>query len=315
MKSLRRTIAWISMVAFVLGYLIQPVSIYADAAANDTVSSDVDIQDGAAAAQPMDGAASTDGGVGGVKDDGADSDKVADDSEAFEPTDGENTLVEGSSTPGGTGANEEIPVEPDVQDENQHPLDAGENAPGEGILVQAHVSNLGWLDPVEAGKTAGSDRASNALEALRVAYSGDVPGDVELSLHVSNIGWQPWTAMDGTAYAGTVGKSQAVEAVKIKLTGEAAQSFDLYYRVCGVSGWSGWAKTASLRGLKASGASCTVSRWRSLHRVLRPRDPLRMRLPRHLSVTLPMLRISAGWGRAGTARLPGRRAARCSLRR
>ena len=103
MKSLRRTIAWISMVAFVLGYLIQPVSIYADAVVNDTVSSDVDIQDGAAAAQPMDGAASTDGGVDGVKDEDMDSDKVADDSGAFEPTDSESTLVEGSSTSGGAG--------------------------------------------------------------------------------------------------------------------------------------------------------------------------------------------------------------------
>lgn len=253
MKSLRRAIAWISMMAFVLGYLIQPVSIYADAAANDTVSIDVDIQDGTAVTQPMDGVASPDGGVDSVEDEDMDSNKVVDDSGAFEPTDSESTLVEGSSTSGGAGANEEIPVEPDVQDENQHLLDAGENAPGEGILVQAHVSNLGWLDPVEAGKTAGSDRAGNALEALRVAYSCDVPGGIEASLHVSNLGWQPWTAMDGTAYAGTVGKSQAVEAVKIKLTGEAAQSFDLYYRVCGASGWSGWAKNGEPAGSQGFG--------------------------------------------------------------
>lgn len=91
MKSLRRAIAWLSMVAFVLGYLIQPVSIYADAAVNDTVSSDVDIQDGAAVTQPMDGVASPDGGVDSVEDEDMDSDNVADGMESLEQMDVDNT--------------------------------------------------------------------------------------------------------------------------------------------------------------------------------------------------------------------------------
>lgn len=84
-------------------------------------------------------------------------------------------------------------------------------------------------------------------------YSGEVPGGVEASLHVANIGWQSWAVMDGSAYAGTVGKSRAVEAVKIRLTGDAAQSFDLYYRVCGKSGWSGWAKNGDAAGSQGFG--------------------------------------------------------------
>lgn len=90
MKSLRRTIAWVSMVAFVLGYLIQPVSIYADAVANDTVSSNIDIQDGVAVTQPMGGAASPEGSGDGIEGENVDSGKVTEDAESSELTDDEN---------------------------------------------------------------------------------------------------------------------------------------------------------------------------------------------------------------------------------
>lgn len=51
-------------------------------------------------------------------------------------------------------------------------------------------------------------------------------GDIQISAHVSNIGWQGWTADSG----GTVGQGNAMEAVKIKLTGDIADLYDVYYR-------------------------------------------------------------------------------------
>ena len=48
---------------------------------------------------------------------------------------------------------------------------------------------------------------------------------------------------------GTVGKSKAIEAVSIKLTGTIAESYDVYYRVHAQDfGWLGWAKNGEAAG-------------------------------------------------------------------
>lgn len=63
--------------------------------------------------------------------------------------------------------------------------------------------------------------------------------------HVSNVGWQGWTS--GTA--GTTGRSLAVEALQFRLSGEAASSYDVWYRVhCSDYGWLGWAKDGASAG-------------------------------------------------------------------
>lgn len=70
-------------------------------------------------------------------------------------------------------------------------------------------------------------------------------GDIQVFAHVSNIGWQGWTAGSG----GTVGQGNAMEAVKIKLTGDIAGLYDVYYRAhIADAGWLGWAKNGESAG-------------------------------------------------------------------
>jgi uncharacterized protein YjdB len=49
--------------------------------------------------------------------------------------------------------------------------------------------------------------------------------------------------------AGTSGKSKRLEAIRIKLTGEIAEHYDVYYRVHAQTfGWMGWAKNGEAAG-------------------------------------------------------------------
>lgn len=114
------------------------------------------------------------------------------------------------------------------------------------VIAQAHVANVGWLNPVKGGDVAGQTGKSRSLQALRVAVDG-IAGSVEVSSHVADIGWQGYVS--GASYSGTVGRSKAIQAVKLRLTGDVAQKYDIYYRVHVANyGWLGWAKNDAIAG-------------------------------------------------------------------
>ena len=55
--------------------------------------------------------------------------------------------------------------------------------------------------------------------------------------------------MTDGATAGTTGQAKAIEALQIQLTGEAAQYYDIWYRVHSDKvGWLGWAKNGQTAG-------------------------------------------------------------------
>lgn len=56
-------------------------------------------------------------------------------------------------------------------------------------------------------------------------YAG--AGAVTMRGHVSGEGWQSWNS----GSCGTAGRSHSLEAVQLKLTGQAADSYDIWYRV------------------------------------------------------------------------------------
>lgn len=68
-----------------------------------------------------------------------------------------------------------------------------------------------------------------------------------MSAHVANIGWQPYVS--GASYAGTVGKGLAIQAVKLRLTGNDSSKYNIYYRIHAADyGWLGWAKNDAAAG-------------------------------------------------------------------
>ena len=92
------------------------------------------------------------------------------------------------------------------------------------------------------------------LESLDVNLGTGVGfGEIEIRAHVPEIGWQDWT----TGTAGTVGRNLPIEALQIRLTGDVAQNYDVWYRVhSAVFGWlGGGQRTVRVLALRVSAKS------------------------------------------------------------
>ncbi|MBE6464502.1 MAG: hypothetical protein E7003_04190 [Eggerthellaceae bacterium] len=121
----------------------------------------------------------------------------------------------------------------------------------EPFHYQAHVQYYGWMDPVESGELAGTTGEGLRLEAITISL-GSIAGSVEYRAHVSNVGWQDWVKDDEVA--GTTGQGNYIESMQIQLTGEAADSYDIYYRVHSANkGWLGWARNGEYAGTAGYG--------------------------------------------------------------
>lgn len=133
-------------------------------------------------------------------------------------------------------------------------LPKGSDAPGEtdtaflsyGVGYRAHVQDLGWMDLVSDGETAGTEGRRLRLESLQVILGADAgAGSVEIRAHVQNLGWQDWKQGTG----GTTDQKLAIEAVQLRLTGDAASTYDIWYRVHSADfGWLGWASNGERAG-------------------------------------------------------------------
>ena len=119
------------------------------------------------------------------------------------------------------------------------------------ITVRSHTSNIGWMSPVGSGSVAGTTGRGLPMEALeaQLDWYGH-SGAIELRGHVSNIGWQKWSE----GRCGTTGKAQRLEAVQIRLTGEASEKYDVWYcaHVSGI-GWLDWACNGAAVGSAGKG--------------------------------------------------------------
>ena len=119
------------------------------------------------------------------------------------------------------------------------------------ISVRSHTSNIGWMSPVRSGSVAGTTGRGLSMEALeaQLDWYGH-SGAIELRGHVSNIGWQQWSE----GRCGTTGKAQRLEAVQIRLTGEASEKYDIWYcaHVSGI-GWLDWACNGAAAGSAGKG--------------------------------------------------------------
>ncbi|MBO1684306.1 hypothetical protein HJV15_17020, partial [[Clostridium] scindens] len=128
------------------------------------------------------------------------------------------------------------------------------------VIYSAHIQNIGWQGKVADGKTAGTTGRMLGLEGIRVNISELGKGKEKLSgsiiyqTHVSNIGWQN-EVKDGEL-AGTTGENKRIEALRIHLTDELADKYDVYYRVhASEFGWLGWAKNGETSGSTGYGSS------------------------------------------------------------
>ena len=124
------------------------------------------------------------------------------------------------------------------------------------VTYRVQVQKKGWeTEYVAAGQTSGTVGEALRLEAIKIKLiNGDgtafdtANGGIEYRVHVQKKGWEKeYLANDGLS--GTVGEGLRLEAIQIKLTGDIANKYDVYYRVQAQKfGWLGWAMNGAKAG-------------------------------------------------------------------
>ncbi|WP_187389254.1 Ig domain-containing protein [Acetobacterium wieringae] len=141
---------------------------------------------------------------------------------------------------------------------------AGKAVPEEiGVAYRGHVQNQGNMPKPEGSLVSGPEALGTRGQSLRVEgfwiqLTGNVPegANIVYEVHVQNEGWM--APVKNGNFAGTAGKSQRVESIKIRL--ENLPGYDVYYRghvqnvgdIPQVDGDWGWKKNGEELGTTGS---------------------------------------------------------------
>lgn len=119
------------------------------------------------------------------------------------------------------------------------------------VKYSLHVQNIGWMNYVSNGATAGTTGQSLRAEAVKIQISG-MSGGITYRTHIQDDGWTSWSSNNSPS--GSTGRNLRMEAMEIKLTGEIARNYDVYYRAHVTEvGWLGWTKNGGLAGSTGCG--------------------------------------------------------------
>ena len=136
---------------------------------------------------------------------------------------------------------------------NINPSVAGEA--NVNIAYRTHVQSFGWQGWKYNGVMSGTSGKAKRLEGINIKLTNKpYSGSIVYTTHVQSLGWQgnennvnTWFR-DGQM-AGTSGRAKRLEAIRIALTGEMAEHYDVYYRVHAQTyGWLAWAKNGEAAG-------------------------------------------------------------------
>ena len=128
------------------------------------------------------------------------------------------------------------------------------------VYYRVHIQDYGWLDWAKNNQKAGSDSLSLRLEAIEIELvkkDNSAPGDknypfvtvgnISYAGHVEDYGWMDYVS--NGVVSGTTEESKKIEAIKIRLTGEISNYYDVYYRVyCQNIGWLDWTSNDKVSG-------------------------------------------------------------------
>ena len=125
------------------------------------------------------------------------------------------------------------------------------------VVYRVNVENFGWLNWVKNGEIAGTVGKNLKMEAIQIKIVKKENETQEMDNSESKVqiayqgqgqsyGWQSWKSNGSTA--GTVGRSKALEGIKIELI-NAPKNAKVLYRVQGQGyGWQSWKEDGMLGG-------------------------------------------------------------------
>ena len=117
------------------------------------------------------------------------------------------------------------------------------------VSFRTHKENSGWeTKRAVSGGVSGAAGKGKKIDSIEMNLSGsEYKGGISYRTYTKDSGWGTnWSSNGETA--GIQGKN--INAVQIKLTGQAAENLDIYYRVyVSEFGWLDWAKNGATSGV------------------------------------------------------------------
>lgn len=102
----------------------------------------------------------------------------------------------------------------------------------------------------EINTTEGNDEITNQVTTN--SPEEVITPKIMYKTHVQDYGWMNYSSND--SISGTIGQSKRIEAIKIRLTGEISNYYDVFYRVqCQDFGWLGWTCNDRIAGTTGGG--------------------------------------------------------------
>jgi N-acetylmuramoyl-L-alanine amidase/uncharacterized protein YjdB len=117
------------------------------------------------------------------------------------------------------------------------------------VGTTAKIDKYGWLSEVYDNKVAGTSGKGITMRGLKVELTNDAAAKGGIQYRTSTSGsWSNWVSNNGE-----LSFANGAQAVQLQLTGDAANSYDVYYRVqVSYVGWMGWAKNGETAGVASA---------------------------------------------------------------
>ena len=124
---------------------------------------------------------------------------------------------------------------------------------GKKVEYRTYVEKQGWKKYSADGEQSGTIGQARAVQGLAVRVNDtQYSGNIVYDMYMQSYGWMGEKA-NNTA-AGILNGGKRMEAIKLHLTGELAEKYDIYYRVhTQTFGWLDWAKNGEKAGSSTYG--------------------------------------------------------------
>ncbi len=194
----------------------------------------------------------------------------------------------------GGGKNGSLPVVGGVREtaEAQH---MWTELPRIGVLCSICPAGGEWSSYVADNRCASAPAGSylTAMKAALESQPEELTGTLKYSVNLSGSGWLDWT--DDSGESGESGGDAALEAIRMRLTGDLANYYDILYCVLQNDEWTDWVKNGEEAG--SSGVGLHVDGVRAS--VVR-KKPGEASWPGEIDPTQPMVAITYDDGPSGT---------------
>lgn len=112
---------------------------------------------------------------------------------------------------------------------------------------------LGWSPDIEDNNRCEAP-AGSYVTSMKVSLTNQpehMTGTIAYQVNVSGLGWQDW--VENGMEAGEAQGELPLEAIRVKLTGDLAGAYDVYYRVLQSGVWTQWSKNEETAGVEDQG--------------------------------------------------------------